>query len=72
MDETVARRIDYRVVRPDGTLVWTHVTSSAMPHEPSLRPDGWFDAGFDLWVAPPLLIQRRDGDGWTTIETSEV
>lgn len=73
MSETVARRIDYRVVRPDGNLVWSWSVSSAMPHEPPfLDRDGWFRPHPSAEpAAPPLRVQRY-GDGyWTTIETSE-
>lgn len=71
MDETVARRIDYRVIRPGGKLIWTHAASSAEGWVPTARRDGSFaPPGSPDSVAPPFLIQRLDGDDWVTIETS--
>lgn len=76
MDETVARRIDYRVIRPDGALIWMHSVSSAMDAGgPCPAVDGELylatNMGVPELIVRPWIVQRRDGDEWTTIETSE-
>lgn len=73
MSETVVRRIDYRVVRPDGNLIWTRAVAYPSGWVPAARRDGCFAPPGQLDpVAPPFLIQRLDGDDWTTIYRSDV
>ncbi len=72
-DETIAKRVDYRVVRPDGALIFTWSASTAMPYEPPVldSDDSFRWLPGDEPTPPPLRVQRH-GDGyWTTIETSE-
>lgn len=73
-DSVIVRRIDYRVVRPDGAPIWrASYSSHPPPHLPWVDSDGWLHCGtpMDDPFAPPFVFQRLDDGDWTTIETSE-
>lgn len=74
-DETVVRRLDFRVIRPDGTVLWQgSFTNQSTPRLPRVTADGWLAP----WrsgelISPPFIFQRHDdGTYWETFDPASV
>jgi len=72
-DIVTASVVEYRVIRPDGTVLWQLAAASYMDFT---GPPLSLDPGMDRlplgragdWIGPPWQIQRREfGPEWVTI-----
>lgn len=62
--------IGYRVIRPDGTVLWSYLVPSYMDSFTWLADAGdtLVTPDYGVMIGPPWLIQRREyGPEWVTV-----